>query len=181
LEVILSANEKGGSCKTADALLLTTCLNALGYRVLVLDLDPSGNFSQAALPVIPNTVLYDVLNFTIAPEDAVHHGPICDIIPTKRDNTPAVTPATIASKGFELGVPGLSWPCPQGRLPRCIKDESGAYIFRKNGDKFFCCEMTENGPQVQEKTFRMEMLSDPAFMEQIGKTVFFDEYSLQSR
>jgi hypothetical protein len=41
--------------------------------------------------------------------------------------------------------------------------------------------MTENGPQVQEKTFRMEMLSDPAFMEQIGKTVFFDEYSLQSR
>lgn len=100
MEVILSANEKGGACKTANTLLLATCLKVLGYRVLVMDLDPTGNFSQASLPVIPNTVLYDVLNFTVDPTEAICHADICDILPTKRDDSPAITPASVAAKGF---------------------------------------------------------------------------------
>lgn len=343
MEVILSANEKGGCCKTANALLLSTCLTALGYRVLVLDLDPSGNFSQAALPAIPNTVLYDVLTFQVAPEDAVFHGPLCDIIPTKRDNSRNLTPSSVVANGFPRNVPkdrkSLSsffatlygqkdWeymvkaltdvyrdhydfivldsppsdgpiitnciyaadsiliPCepnissidglkyfitsaldtnteaqldglvlsnytedsqpsrkctqaimdmakdtglrvyktkirhsaaieaamnesrsileyvsrgngasdamnfaleflanrglsPKVNYPGVFKDETGAYIFRKNGDKYFCRDPKTG--EVQKKVFRTDMLMNAEFMEQIGKTVFFDEYSLQSR
>jgi len=84
MEVILIANEKGGTAKTATALSLANCLTALGYRVLGVDLDPSGNFSAAALPEFPDKVLYDVLNGYPLTE-AIVHTDICDVLPTIKD------------------------------------------------------------------------------------------------
>lgn len=45
--VIVIANEKGGVAKTTTALSLGGALVALGYRVLMVDLDPQSNLSLA--------------------------------------------------------------------------------------------------------------------------------------
>ncbi|MDP3449760.1 MAG: AAA family ATPase, partial [Anaerolineaceae bacterium] len=45
--VIAIANEKGGVAKTTTALSLGGALVALGYRVLLVDLDPQANLSLA--------------------------------------------------------------------------------------------------------------------------------------
>lgn len=105
MEVVLSANEKGGCAKTATVLLLGNCLSALGYRVLVVDMDPSGNLSQAALKVIPDKVLYDVLSLTEGVYETIVKSDAFDILPTKKDNTQATTPASIAKTGFPTRVP----------------------------------------------------------------------------
>lgn len=85
MEIVLVANEKGGSCKTTTALSLANCLAALGYAVLLTDMDPSGNLTCAALPEAPTKVLYDVFDGTVKLPDAIVHTDICDILPTAKD------------------------------------------------------------------------------------------------
>lgn len=84
-EILLVANEKGGTAKTTTVLCLANCLTVLGYKVLAVDMDPSGNLSAAALPDFPKYVLYDVFSGTVAPEQAIVSIEICDILPTVKD------------------------------------------------------------------------------------------------
>ena len=62
MEIVLIANEKGGVGKTTTTLCLANCLTALGYSVMIADMDPSANLSVAALPDTPNLSLYDVFD-----------------------------------------------------------------------------------------------------------------------
>lgn len=84
-EFILSANEKGGTAKTTTVILLGNCLTALGYHVLAVDLDPSGNLTAATLPEFPKYVIYDVFNGACQPEDAIVQTDSFDVLPTMKD------------------------------------------------------------------------------------------------
>lgn len=87
MECVLIANEKGGCCKTTSVILLTHCLTALGYRVLAIDLDTTGNLTKAFLPNPPKKVLYDVLCGDAELYDTIVHTKYGDILPTMRDIT----------------------------------------------------------------------------------------------
>ena len=103
MEIILSANEKGGVAKTTTVLCLANCLTALGYKVLAVDMDPSGNLTRAALPEVPDKVLYDVFKSKCSIYDAIVHTDICDVLPTIKDeddtsDTPAASYIWMAPK-----------------------------------------------------------------------------------
>jgi chromosome partitioning protein len=70
---IAIANQKGGVGKTTTAVNLSASLADLGYRVLVVDLDPQGN-ATTALGVNARSLkysIYDVLMQDAPMEDAV--------------------------------------------------------------------------------------------------------------
>lgn len=85
MEVVLVANEKGGVGKTTTSLCLANCLTALGYRVLIADMDPSANLSCAALPQNPSVSLYDVFDGRITLPEVIVHTEIADIAPSIKD------------------------------------------------------------------------------------------------
>ena len=93
--VMAVANQKGGVGKTTTAVNLGAALAELGYRVLVVDLDPQGN-ATTGLGVNPRNLehsIYDVL---------MHDTPIEDCIePTSLRNL-FVVPSTIDLAGAEI-------------------------------------------------------------------------------
>ncbi|MDQ1436449.1 MAG: chromosome partitioning protein [Acidimicrobiaceae bacterium] len=100
--ILAIANQKGGVGKTTTAVNLGAALAELGYRVLVVDLDPQGN-ATTGLGINPRTLeasIYDVL---------MHDTPLEDCIePTSLRNLFAV-PATIDLAGAEIElVPAFS-------------------------------------------------------------------------
>jgi chromosome partitioning protein len=95
--VIALANQKGGVAKTTTTLNLGVALGEMGYRVLIIDLDPQGNLtmSQGLNPDVIERSMFDVL---------VHRIPISEVI-EQREVDLAV--ASIDLAGAELALSAM--------------------------------------------------------------------------
>ena len=100
--VIALANQKGGVGKTTTAVNLGACLAELGYRTLIVDLDPQGNASTG-LGIDPRSIetsMYDVL---------LHSTPLDDMIEASSVRNLFVAPANLDLAGAEIElVPAFS-------------------------------------------------------------------------
>ncbi len=100
--VIAVANQKGGVGKTTTTVNLGAALAELGYRVLVVDLDPQGN-ATTGLGI-------DARNFEHSMYDVImHETPLEDCIEPTSVRNLFVAPATIDLAGVEIElVPAFS-------------------------------------------------------------------------
>jgi chromosome partitioning protein len=118
--VMAVANQKGGVGKTTTAINLGAALAELGYRVLIVDLDPQGN-ATTGLGINSRNLeatIYDVLLHDVPMEDAVE--------PTSLRNL-FVVPATIDLAGAEIElVPVFS---RELRLRRAIEPITADFDF----------------------------------------------------
>ena len=118
--IIAVANQKGGVGKTTTAVNLGAALAELGYRTLVVDLDPQGN-ATTGLGVNARNLdssIYDVL---------MHEMPIEDCVEPTSVRNLFVAPATIDLAGAEIElVPAFS---REMRLKRALAEVSDAYEF----------------------------------------------------
>ncbi len=109
--VVAIANQKGGVGKTTTTVNLGAALAELGFRVLIVDLDPQGNASSG-LGIISRDVersVYDVLLADVPLEDVVESTSLKNLF---------VAPATIDLAGAEIElVPAMS---REMRLRRAI-------------------------------------------------------------
>jgi chromosome partitioning protein len=72
-EIIALANQKGGVAKTTTTLNLGVAFSELGYRVLLVDLDPQGNLtmSQGLNPDTITQSMFDVLVHRLPMEQVI--------------------------------------------------------------------------------------------------------------
>ncbi len=100
--VMAVANQKGGVGKTTTAINLGACLADLGWRTLVVDLDPQGNASTG-LGIDPRGLqvsMYDVI---------MHDAPIDDCVEATAVRGLFVAPAALDLAGAEIElVPAFS-------------------------------------------------------------------------
>jgi chromosome partitioning protein len=100
--IIAVANQKGGVGKTTTAVNLGACLADLGYRTLVIDLDPQGNASTG-LGINPRALessMYDVLLHDVPLEDCIEGSAVRNLF---------VAPASLDLAGAEIElVPAFS-------------------------------------------------------------------------
>ncbi|MCJ7670468.1 MAG: AAA family ATPase [Acidimicrobiia bacterium] len=115
--VIAIANQKGGVGKTTTAVNLGASLAELGFRVLVIDLDPQGN-ATTGLGLNPRDVsgsIYDVLLQEATFEDCIEPTAIKNLF---------VAPATIDLAGAEIElVPQISRELKLRKAVNSIRDQ----------------------------------------------------------
>ncbi len=96
-KIISFANQKGGVGKTTSAVNIAASLGVLGYKVLLIDLDPQGNATSGVGIVKKSlkTTVFDVLTSDTTAEEAT--------IKTRFDNLSVIpTNTTLARAEFEL-------------------------------------------------------------------------------
>ena len=115
--VIALANQKGGVAKTTTTLNLGVAFGEMGYRVLLVDLDPQGNLtmSQGLNPDAIERSMFDVL---------VHRVPISEVI-EQREVDLAV--ASIDLAGAELALSALIGR--ERSLEKALAEVRGRYDF----------------------------------------------------
>jgi chromosome partitioning protein len=119
--IISIANQKGGVGKSTTAVSLGAALADIGYRVLVIDLDPQGNAStgMGIRHEAREITVYDVVVADAAIQAA--------IVPTPVDRLHAV-PATIDLAGAEIEL--VSQFSREARLKKAIEPiAEGLYDF----------------------------------------------------
>ncbi len=100
--IIAIANQKGGVGKTTTTVNLGACLADIGYRVLVVDLDPQGNASTGLGINIRGlqSSMYDVMLSDVPIEDCVEASSVRNLF---------VAPASLDLAGAEIElVPAFS-------------------------------------------------------------------------
>lgn len=75
-------NQKGGVGKTTTTINLADALKHIGYRVLVIDMDPQCNTTDTYNAEVNEVnTIYDVLDNACKTEEAIQHKALGDIIP----------------------------------------------------------------------------------------------------
>src|ERR1700739_1651935 len=95
MKIVAIANQKGGVGKTTTAVNLGAALAELGYRTLIIDLDPPGN-ATTGLGINARNLdpaVYDVL---------MHHLPLEESVEPTGVRNLFVAPATIDLAGAEI-------------------------------------------------------------------------------
>lgn len=69
---------------------------------------------------------------------------------------------------------------PKKAYPGVLKDETGSWIFRKNGNKYFTYSMENGKARILTMRLKKGDLENEEFMSAIGKTVFFDLMNLEA-